>query len=72
MYRALIAAFAADCARRIHAGECLNDEEAAAFYVLLEARELTGHRLLGRFAGPDPSFDTVSGRCGHAPVHYPG
>jgi hypothetical protein len=68
VYRALIEAFAADCVRRIHEGSCLNDAEARAFHILLEARELAGHRLLGPYAGPDPSFDTVTGRCGHAPV----
>lgn len=54
------------CAR-IAAGEPLSDAEAAAFRALLDARERDGRRLLGDLAGPDASFDTVSGRCGVRP-----
>jgi hypothetical protein len=42
----------------------LRAEEARAFVVLLEARELSGRPLLGAMGGPDPSFDTLTGRCG--------
>jgi hypothetical protein len=35
---------------------------------LLEAREAAGLRLLGKYAGPDPSIDTVTGRCGIRPL----
>ncbi len=68
MYRPLIDAFGKDCARRIARGESLSDAEADAFSVLLEARELSGHRLLGAMADADLSIDTVSGRCGHPPA----
>jgi hypothetical protein len=64
MYAHHIREFARQCCARIAAGESLPDEEAAAWAVLLEARELGGGRLLGRFAGAEPSFDTYSGRCG--------
>jgi hypothetical protein len=64
MYAELIDRFGRECATRIAAGGALSDEEARSFRVLLEARELAGRRLLGRRAGPDPSFDTVTGRCG--------
>lgn len=68
MYRALFDRFGAECAQRLARGEPLDDVEGDAFSRLLDAREASGHRLLGRFAGPDPSIDTVTGRCGHPPV----
>jgi len=40
--------------------------------MLLEAREASGRRLLGRFASDEPSFDTISGRCGHRPLFLDG
>ena len=67
MYAALIAEFSRQCCARIAAGEKLTDEEFAAFRTLLQARENSDRRLLGAMAGPDPSFDTVSGRCGLRP-----
>jgi hypothetical protein len=63
----MIDGFGRDCVRRIAAGEYLSDAEARAFAALLEARERSGHRLLGAMAGPDESSDTVSGRCGLRP-----
>jgi hypothetical protein len=68
VYAELIDRFGRECVAKIWAGEALNEEEARAFGVLLEARELSGQRLLGRYAGPDPSIDTVTGRCGIRPV----
>ena len=68
VYRHFIDRFARDCVQRIARGEYLSDADACAFRTVLEARELSGHRLLGPLAGPDASFDTVSGRCGHRPV----
>jgi hypothetical protein len=68
MYRALFEAFGRDCVQRIARGESLNDDAARAFSLLLDAKERSGHRLLGRMAGPDPSIDTVTGRCGHPPA----
>lgn len=68
MYAALIRQFSSDCCRQIAAGEALSRAELAGFRTLLEARELHGRRLLGDLAGPDPSFDTVSGRCGLPPA----
>ena len=67
VYRHFIDRFARDCVQRIARGEYLSDADARSFSTLLEARELSGHRLLGPLAGPDASFDTVSGRCGHRP-----
>jgi len=61
------AEFDRTCVARIAAGEVLSNGDAYAFHCLLEARERAGHRLLGAMAGPDASFDTVSGRCGHRP-----
>jgi len=61
------AEFDRHCVARIAVGEALSDGEAYAFRCLLEARERSGHHLLGSMAGPDASFDTVSGRCGHRP-----
>jgi hypothetical protein len=68
VYRALFDRFGAECAQRIARGEPLGDGEAVAFSLLLAAREASGHRLLGHLAGPDPSIDTVTGRCGHPPA----
>jgi hypothetical protein len=67
MYRGCFEDFAAECVRRIGAGEPLSEVEACAFGLYLEARERSGRRLLGRFAGADPSIDTASGRCGVRP-----
>jgi hypothetical protein len=67
MYAALIAEFSRQCCARIVAGEKLSDGEFAAFRTLLEARERSERRLLGALAGPDPAFDTVTGRCGLRP-----
>ncbi|MBI2767066.1 MAG: hypothetical protein HYX53_14305 [Chloroflexi bacterium] len=64
MFRQLFDNFARDCAGRIARGEGLDAESADAFALYLDALELTGHRLLGKYAGPDPSFDTFTGRCG--------
>jgi hypothetical protein len=68
VYAHLISEFSRRCCARIAAGEPLSPAVAAAFLVLLEARERSGHRLLGAMAGPDPSFDTVTGRCGLPPA----
>jgi hypothetical protein len=68
MYRALFEQFGAACVAKIWRGEDLSDEELAAFRLLLEAREAAGLRLLGKYAGPDPSIDTVTGRCGIRPL----
>ncbi|MEX0781175.1 MAG: hypothetical protein WD557_00885 [Dehalococcoidia bacterium] len=67
MYAALIAEFSRQCVARIAAGEQLSDQEFAAFRTLLQARENSDRRLLGAMAGPDASFDTVTGRCGLRP-----
>ena len=71
MYRALIEAFVRECVARVAAGEQLGDAEAAAFRRYLDLREQCGPPLLGRFAGDDGSFDTVTGRCGHRPLFVP-
>lgn len=60
----------ADWLRRISAGEALDDDEAAAFCALLDARERAGRLLLGPYAGEDDSIDTVSGRCGLPPPFH--
>jgi hypothetical protein len=67
VYPALIAEFSRQCCARIAGGEKLSDREFAAFRTLLAARELGDRRLLGPLAGPDASFDTVTGRCGLGP-----
>ena len=67
MYRALFDSFGAECAQRIWRGEMLSDQEFAAFRMLLDARQASGRRLLGKYAGPDECIDTVSGRCGVRP-----
>jgi hypothetical protein len=68
MYRALFEAFAADCVGRIWRGESLPDLEFVAFRSYLDAREKSGRRLLGVYAGPDACIDTVTGRCGVRPL----
>lgn len=68
MYRAIFEAFAAECVGRIWAGEVLADAEFLAFRAYLDAREASGRRLLGRYAGPDACVDTVTGRCGVRPL----
>ncbi|MGI8926907.1 MAG: hypothetical protein ACR2HN_09720 [Tepidiformaceae bacterium] len=65
MYSELIDRFGRECARKLWAADPFTAGEFRAFSVLLEARELSGQRLLGKMAGPDPCIDTVSGRCGH-------
>jgi hypothetical protein len=67
VYRDLFERFTAECVQRIHDGECLSDDEATAFVAVLDARERAGRPVLGALAGPDGSFDTVSGRCGLRP-----
>ncbi len=71
MYATLIRTFSSKCCRRIALGETLSMAEFAAFRTLLAARESHGTRLLGDMAGPDASFDTVSGRCGLPQVYEP-
>lgn len=68
MYRALFEQFGAACAAKIWRGEELSDGELVAFRRLLEAREAAGRRLLGKYTGPDPCIDTVTGRCGVRPL----
>lgn len=68
MYRALFDQFGAHCVGKIWRGEDLTDEELAAFRMLLDAREASGNRLLGKHAGPDACIDTVTGRCGIPPL----
>ena len=68
MYRALFERFAAECVARIWRGESLPDLEFYAFRAYLDARESSGRRLLGRYAGPDACIDTVTGRCGVRPL----
>jgi hypothetical protein len=67
MYRALFEQFAADCVGAIWRGDALDADEQRAFRAYLDAREASGRRLLGAHAGPDPSIDTVTGRCGIRP-----
>ena len=67
MYRALFESFGAECVGKIWRGEELGDSEFFAFRALLDAREASGLRLLGKYAGPDECIDTVSGRCGVRP-----
>jgi len=68
MYRALFENFGAACVGKIWRGEELGDDELFAFRALLDAREASGRRLLGKYAGPDECIDTVSGRCGARPL----
>jgi hypothetical protein len=46
----------------------LPDAEFLAFRKYLDAREASGRRLLGKFAGEDECIDTVTGRCGVRPL----
>jgi hypothetical protein len=64
----LFEAFAADCVGRIWAGEILPDPDFFAFRSYLDAREASGRRLLGKYAGSDECTDTVTGRCGAFPL----
>ncbi len=68
MYRALFDAFGAECVGKIWRGEKLGEAEFFAFRALLDGREASGRRLLGKYAGPDECIDTVSGRCGVRPL----
>jgi len=68
MYRALFERFGAECVGKIWRGEELAEDEFLAFRALLDAREASGRRLLGKYAGPDECIDTVTGRCGAKPV----
>lgn len=68
MYRALFERFGAECAQKVWRGDQLSDDELAAFRALLDAREASGRRLLGKYAGPDECIDTVTGRCGAMPL----
>ncbi len=68
MYRALFEEFGADCVRRIWLGESLPDKDFHAFRAYLNARESSGRRLLGKYAGADECVDTVTGRCGAMPL----
>lgn len=68
MYRALFERFAAHCVAAIWRGDGLSTEDQRAFRAYLDARESSGRRLLGAHAGPDPSIDTVTGRCGTPPA----
>ena len=68
MYRALFEEFSASCVGRIWRGEALGDAEIRAFRAYLDAREASGRRLLGKYAGQDECIDTVTGRCGAMPL----
>lgn len=68
MYRSLFEQFAATCVRKIWRGMELDDAEFYAFRAYLDAREASGRRLLGKYAGPDECVDTVTGRCGVRPL----
>ena len=68
MYRAMFEQFGAACVQKIWRGEELTDAEVLAFRALLDAREASGNRLLGKYAGPDECIDTVTGRCGTMPL----
>lgn len=67
MFLALVEQIERDCVAKLSAGEPLDRQELRGFRILLEARELSGRRLLGTMAGPDPCIDTVTGRCGQRP-----
>ena len=62
--------FGRECTRKIAAGQPLTATEAAAYRNLLDAYEIAGRPLLGRYAGPDECIDTVTGRCGHRPPEF--
>ena len=68
MYRALFERFSAECVGKLWRGDLLSDAELSAFRSYLDAREASGRRLLGRFAGPDECVDTLTGRCGVRPL----
>ena len=68
MYRALFEQFSAACVGKLWRGEELTDLELGAFRAYLDAREASGRRLLGKYAGPDECIDTVTGRCGAMPL----
>lgn len=72
MYETIFREFSAACCAKIAAAENLECWEFEGFSMLLEARERSGHRWLGEMASRDGSLDTVSGRCGLAPVQAPG
>jgi len=72
MVRQVTTDFERRCVERIAAGKGLAGDDLAAFAALIAAREREGHRLLGRYAGPDASFDTVTGRCGVGTVTFSG
>jgi len=67
MYRALFEGFSSECVQKIWRGEALGEPERIAFAAYLDAREASGRRLLGHYAGPDECVDTVTGRCGVRP-----
>jgi hypothetical protein len=68
VYRALFEEFSSACVAKIWRGEALETAEALAFGAYLDAREASPRRLLGKYAGPDESLDTVTGRCGIRPI----
>ena len=68
MYRSLFERFSADCVGKLWRGELLSDRELIAFRAYLDAREASGRRLLGRYAGRDECVDTLTGRCGVRPL----
>ncbi len=68
MYRALFEQFSAACVGKLWRGEELTDPELDAFRAYLDAREASGRRLLGKYAGEDECVDTVTGRCGVRPL----
>jgi hypothetical protein len=68
MYRSLFETFSSTCVGKIWRGEALSDADLFAFRAYLDAREASGRRLLGRYAGPDDCVDTVTGRCGVLPL----
>ena len=62
--------FGRKCTRKIADGQPLTEMEAAAFRNLLDAYDIAGRPLLGRYAGSDGCIDTVTGRCGHRPPEF--
>ncbi len=71
MYEAIFREFSAQCCEKLSLGQELEEWEFEGFSMLLEARELSGHRWLGEMAGRDGSIDTVTGRCGLPPARVP-
>ena len=59
-------------ARKLLDGERFSDVEYEEYLAFLAWREEVGQPLLGRFAGPDRSIDTVYGRCGLRPPELGG